>query len=204
LLALVAVALLVPGAVEGKKRKKNKQRSPTELLNLFVGPSYSQWLRGAISYIATDEEIEAYLQITEDGAAEAFIEEFWRRRDPRPETAANPVRELFDERSAEADKLYSEAAIPGRSTDRGAVFIVYGEPSQTHYDIASSTREPIPGRNTDISVETWTYDKDVEEGLDGRRPEKIYRFARDGEVTKFYVGKPGTRIQRPTRLPNER
>jgi len=202
-LALAGLVLIAPGDLAAKKKKRAK-RTQSELMNFFLSPANAQWLRGAISYLADPLEVEGYLVLQTDADAEVFIDSFWRQRDPHPDTAANPVRDLFDERSAEADKLYSEAATPGHATDRGTIYVVYGPPERTQYDISSDGKQRRPGRSNDLSVETWEYDRDAEPGLDGSQPEKKYRFAKSGEVTTFFVARPGSEIQDRTRPPRNR
>lgn len=154
------------------------EREDFELINPLLGPELSQWLVGPVAWIAEEEEIEAYLRLTSDEAAEAFIEDFWERRDPYPLRPDNPARELFQERRQEAGSLYAEAGTPGWKTDRGRVYVVYGEPEEVDYEVAQDPEDPL--------IEVWIYGKKAEKGLDGERPDRRYRFIKRGEETRFY------------------
>jgi len=172
-------------------------RKAADLTNPFLGPEHSSWLVGPISRIATPEEVQAYLALTDDAQASQFIEQFWAQRDPNPDRTGNPLREAFDERSAEADRLFTEAGYRGRRTDRGTIFVVYGPPSKTDFEI-SPARGAAP-------VETWTYNPTTPAGLDGRKPAALYRFIKRGDLTVNYIPgqtDPRLRHQQPV-LPPE-
>lgn len=178
LAACLGLLLGVVLAACGPLAADEPKREDFELINPLLGPELSQWLVGPIAWIAEPKEIEAYLQLTSDGAAESFVEEFWDQRDPYPRRPDNPARELYQERLEEAESLYAEAGMPGWKTDRGRVFVVYGEPEEVDYEVAPDPEDPL--------IEVWIYEKKAEEGLDGERPERRYRFIKRGEVTEFY------------------
>jgi GWxTD domain-containing protein len=173
--ALPALALLLLAACAASPPA---MRGPEDLTNPFLGPEYSQWLVGPVALLASPEEREAYLAQRDDAAAARFIEGFWQRRDPRPAEPGNPLRALFESRAAEADRRFSEAGYLGRRTDRGTVFVVYGEPADTRFDVGQYVEEP--------PHEVWVYGDAAATGLDGRRPMASYRFARRGDLTVFY------------------
>ena len=150
-----------------------------DLTNPFLGPEQSGWLIGPVARIATPAEIQAYLALTDNAQADAFIEQFWAKRDPNPQVPGNAILENFQERSAEADRLYSEAGFRGRRTDRGAVFILYGAPAEVDFEIAPSRGE--------APIEAWKYAPDAPAGLDGRKPSPLYRFIKRGDLTVTYV-----------------
>lgn len=161
-------------------------RSATALVNFQLGPEYSHWLVGPVARMATPQEVQAYLGLTDDFAAVDFMEGFWARRDPDPEERGNPVRRAFEERAADADRMYSEAGILGRRTARGTILVLYGEPAAVEYEIAPEGGEPII---------VWRYSSDTPPGLDGRSPDRFYWFRKVGELTGFYQRGP----QRPVR-----
>jgi GWxTD domain-containing protein len=185
-MGLVVCALAAPAlAQKGADREA--------LLQPFLDGELTQWLVGAIGRMADKGEIEEYMGLVDNDEAELFIERFWSRRDATPDTELNEMRVLFDQRSAEADRLYSEAAYAGRRTDRGMTFVLYGEPEKVEYEQFLNVDEP--------DVELWYYSKKAEKGLDGRRPERRYRFARRGDLTTFYRARdpddPRNRLGRP-------
>jgi GWxTD domain-containing protein len=193
LLALTACAL-VGCASAGPQ--PGSPRALVELTNPALGPDYTSWLVGAVSRLATPEEIASYLALTDDRAAEEFIRAFWERRDPSPDRPDNAVQDAFERRSAEADRQFTEAGIPGRRTARGEVWVLYGRP--TGHDYQVSPREGGP------PIELWVYDKNAPAGLDGRRPASYYRFIKRGDLTVIYVpGLPEDRLPARPRPPRD-
>jgi GWxTD domain-containing protein len=172
-------------------------RKAADLTHPFLGPEHSSWLIGPIARIATREEIDAFLALQDDAQARQFIEEFWAKRDPNPDRPGNPLREAFDERSTEADRLFTEAGYRGRRTDRGSVFVVYGPPSKTDFEIS-----PARGQSP---IEAWTYNATSPAGLDGRKPASLYRFIKRGDLTVMYIsGQSDSRLrQQQQMLPPE-
>lgn len=162
-------------------------RSAADLTNPFLGPERSSWLIGPVARIATREEIDAFLALRDDAQAEAFIDRFWESRDATPDEPGNPLRQAFDERAAEADRLYSEAGYRGRRTDRGTIHVLYGPPSKTDFEVSPLPRGP--------AIELWTYTSGSPAGLDGKRPAPAYRFIKRGDLTVFYVPRQDPRLR---------
>lgn len=179
----LALGVLAAGTATAKRPKKQRVE---ELMNPLLSPQHALWLAGPISWMATEAEIEGYSRLTDDAAAESFIEEFWRRRDPEPRYPRNPARELFEQRAAEADRLFAEAGLPGRRTDRGTVYILHGPPEEEDFQISQHPDDP--------PILVWTYPSGAPKGLDGEPPERFYRFIKRGELTAFYT--PNTRPPR--------
>lgn len=176
-LGAAVVPAVVPGAVPAARADQPKKER-FELVNPLLNPKLSQWLVGPIAWIATEKEIEEYLLLTSNEAAEEFIEEFWARRDPVPQRPDNPARREFEKRKEDAASRYAEGELPGWKTPRGQVFVVYGEPEEVDYEVAPDPQDPL--------VEVWIYGKKAEKGLDGEKPKRQYRFIKRGEVTEFY------------------
>ena len=164
---LLLLAFVTTGAVAQKQNKYDR----LDLTNLLLGPDYSQWLVGPVARIATEAERREYLSFANDSDAETFIATFWSRR--------TEIKKTFDRRAEEADKRYTEGTFVGSRTDRGTVFILYGEPETSEYEEHRNIDDP--------DVERWTYLKSADKGLDGDKPRRQYRFAREGELTEFFV-----------------
>jgi len=162
-----------------------------DLINPALGPDNSSWLVGAISELATPEEVRSYLALKDDAAAQDFVRQFWERRNPTPgRPGGNPLLRAFEERAAAADHLYSESGYLGRRTARGTIFVLYGPPKKQEFD--------VPPRKGASAVEVWTYDKNTPSGLNGRRPEPRYQFIRRGDLTVPYIPGHEPRLPLPT------
>ena len=107
---------------------KGKLKSDRKLMKELETP-YKKWLQEDVLYIITDEEKKAFLQLSTNEEREQFIEQFWLRRDPTPDTVENEYKEEHYRRIAYANEHYA-SGIPGWKTDRGRVYIVYGPPDK--------------------------------------------------------------------------
>src|SRR5215204_4003817 len=122
--------------------------------------AYKDWLDKDVTYIITDEERKAFKKLATDDERERFIEEFWRRRDPDPDTDENEFKEEYYERIAYANEHFS-SGIPGWKTDRGRMYIVFGPPDQkeSHPSGGSYDRPYYEGGGTTSTYpfEIWWY-----------------------------------------------
>lgn len=92
-----------------------------------VSADKAAWAKGPVQYLMTKEEQTAWQALAADADVDAFITAFWARRDPTPGTAANEMRDEFERRVAAADQKFAGRA-RGSLTDRGRVFIMFGNP----------------------------------------------------------------------------
>jgi GWxTD domain-containing protein len=91
-----------------------------------LDPENKDWL-DRVRYIITKDEQHAFLDLpTEE--KEEFKEEFWRRRDPDPDTEENEFKLEYENRLEQADELFVSEGKPGWLTDRGRIFILFGPP----------------------------------------------------------------------------
>lgn len=106
------------------------QKGPQETFTEEIAELYEH----VISHIAMATEVKEYKVLSLVGK-QRFLEDFWLRRDPTPETpdpGDNEFRKLHIYRFTLANELYSRSMISqddGWSTDRGRVSILYGQPS---------------------------------------------------------------------------
>ena len=80
-----------------------------------------------VRYIITREERKAFLRLP-PSERKAFIEEFWKRRDPDPETEKNEYKDEFFKRIEEAKHLFGGTS--GWLQDRGRIYVLFGPPHQ--------------------------------------------------------------------------
>src|ERR1700684_3488672 len=106
------------------KGKKNLKKLEKELAT-----PYKKWLEEEVPYIISDEERSAFLQLQTNEEREQFIEGFWQRRDPTPDTVENEFKEEHYRRIAYANERFA-SGVPGWSTDRGRIYIIWGPPDE--------------------------------------------------------------------------
>lgn len=93
-----------------------------------VTDPYAEWAEGPVKFLMTVDEARQWKTLHSNAEAQAFIDLFWARRDPTPDTARNEFREEFDRRVALADKQFTGAAARGALSDPGRALILLGPP----------------------------------------------------------------------------
>ena len=186
LLAAIALVLASSVPVAAAKDKKTRKPRTEDIINVFLGLARSQWLVGPAYYIASEEERASFLKLTSDTEAEAFIKEFWKRRDPEPDMFGNPVLDRFERRAEAADIRYRERAVLGSRTDRGAIFVLFGEPDLIQFDGGTRAREP--------DLEIWSYSDGSSEGFGRLTPQRRYFFAEVDGKTVLYRPRANRKI----------
>ena len=81
-------------------------------------------------YIATSEEIEKYKKLSNLEGKRTFMNEFWKRRDDNPSTPENEFFKEYLNRIEIANQRYGAMGRTGWKTDRGRVYLLYGEPTE--------------------------------------------------------------------------
>jgi len=119
-----------------------------------------RWVDEDVQYIITGEERAAWKRLKTDEEREQFIEQFWLRRDPTPDTIDNEYKDEQYERIAYANEHFA-SGIPGWKSDRGRIYIMYGKPDQIESHPSGGTYDrPIEeggGTTSTFPFETWRY-----------------------------------------------
>ena len=139
-----------------------------------------------------DAERETFLKLSTNEERENFIENFWLRRDPTPDTPENEFKEEHFRRIAYANEHYASGE-PGWKTDRGRIYIIWGKPDDidAHPSGGSYNRTPEEGGGSTSTYpfETWTYN---------------YLETIGNNVKLEFVDKSGTNEYRLTTDPGEK
>jgi GWxTD domain-containing protein len=121
---------------------------------------YAKWVNEDVRWIITDEELAAFKSLNNDEERDQFIENFWLRRNPNPDSPENEYREEHYARIAYANEHYA-AGKPGWRTDRGHIYIAYGKPdSIDSHPSGGSYERPIEeggGNTSTFPFEIWHY-----------------------------------------------
>ncbi len=125
-----------------------------------LSSTYKKWLNQDVVYIITPEEKAAFKQLSNDEERDQFIEQFWLRRDPTPDTPDNEYKEEHYRRIAYANEHFA-AGIPGWKTDRGRIYITWGAPDQIEAHPTGGTYDRPQseggGTTTTYPYEDWRY-----------------------------------------------
>lgn len=138
-----------------EQQKKNAKRFKQE-----VSDTYKKWLDNDVRWIITDEERAAFKSLSNDVERDNFIEAFWLRRDPTPDTVENEFKEEHYRRIEYANEHFA-SGIPGWKTDRGRMYIVFGPPDSIDSHPSGGTyqrpEEEGGGETSTYPFETWRY-----------------------------------------------
>ena len=138
--------------------KQKKQNSKS--LKIELSKTYKKWLDEDVRWIITDEEQKAFKLLSNDEERDQFIEAFWQRRDPTPDTIENEFKEEHYRRMAYANEHYA-AGIPGWKSDRGRIYIMYGPADEIEsHPSGGSYERPMEeggGETSTFPFEDWRY-----------------------------------------------
>src|SRR5271170_429207 len=149
-------------AVDPLKRPPTKEQKKQQKKNLNVelSKTYKKWLNEDVVWIITDEERAAFKQLSNDEERDNFIEAFWQRRDPTPDTEENEYKEEHYRRIAYANEHFA-AGIPGWKSDRGRIYIMYGPADEIDsHPSGGSYERPMEeggGETSTFPFEDWRY-----------------------------------------------
>ncbi len=144
-----------------KRPRSDKERVQAQkAVRQELKGAYKSWLDQDVAYIISDEERKAFRNLSNDEERDAFIEQFWLRRNPNPDSPDNEFREEHYRRIAYANEHYA-AGKPGWKTDRGHIYIAFGAPdSIDSHPSGGSYERPIDeggGETSTFPFEVWHY-----------------------------------------------
>ena len=152
---------------------------------------YQEFLNMTL-YIMHGKEKDAFLQLNNNRERDAFIEMFWRLRDPTKGTPENEYKDGHIERFLYANKYFRRGSPrEGWMTDMGRFYIILGEPI---------SKDRYPAQKEMYPIEIWSYYGDVEKGLPshfnllffqrgGVGEYKLYDPVSDGPAALMIYGK---------------
>ena len=164
LISVLLVAAILPAAAQKKnepkkpepKKQENSRSRDQELGNRAL----RKWLDEDVAYVISDEEKAAFKALKTDEEREQFIEQFWLRRDPTPDTIENEFKEEHYSRIAYANERFASGK-PGWKTDRGRIYVLYGKPDEIESHPSGGTYdrpfEDGGGTTSTFPFEIWRY-----------------------------------------------
>jgi len=150
-----------PGQNPLDRKLSSKERFKQQKeLHQELSETYKKWLNEDVRWIITPEEKKAFLSLSNDEERDAFIEQFWRRRNPDPDSPDNTFRDEYYRRIAYANEHFA-AGEPGWMTDRGMIYIKFGAPDSIDSHPSGGLYErPIEeggGETSTFPFEDWHY-----------------------------------------------
>ena len=141
--------------ISEKRKKQNAKSFKNEL-----STEDKHWLNEDVRWIISDEERKAFMQLSNEEERDKFIEAFWDRRNPNPDSEDNEFKDEHYRRIEYANEHFA-AGVQGWRTDRGRIYIVFGpadevesHPSGGQYE---RPMEEGGGETSTYPFEDWRY-----------------------------------------------
>jgi GWxTD domain-containing protein len=138
----------------------NEKREQQKALKAELKGVYKKWVDEDVRWIITDQELQAFKSLSNDEERDQFIENFWLRRNPNPDSPENEYREEHYARIAYANDHFA-AGKPGWRTDRGHIYIAYGKADDIDsHPSGGSYERPMEeggGNTSTFPFEIWHY-----------------------------------------------
>jgi len=144
-----------------KRQRSDKERYRAQkALRQELKGTYKTWLGQEVTYIISDDERKAFLTLSNDEERDSFIEAFWQRRNPNPDSPENEFREEHYRRIQYANDHFA-AGKPGWRTDRGHIYISFGKPddieSHPSGGMYQRPQDEGGGSTSTFPFEIWHY-----------------------------------------------
>jgi GWxTD domain-containing protein len=148
-----------PDPLKRRLTDKEQLQQRKNLKQELKGP-YKKWVDEDVRWIITDQELQAFKSLSNDEERDQFIEQFWLRRNPNPDSPENEFREQHYQRIAYANEHFA-AGKPGWRTDRGHIYISFGKPdSIDSHPSGGNYERPMEeggGNTSTFPFEIWHY-----------------------------------------------
>jgi GWxTD domain-containing protein len=144
-----------------KRERSDKEKfAAQKAVRQELKGAYKTWLNQDVVWIISDDEAKSFKTLSNDEERDAFIEQFWLRRNPNPDSPDNEFREEHYRRIAYANEHFA-AGKPGWKTDRGHIYISFGKPdSIDSHPSGGSYERPMEeggGETSTFPFEVWHY-----------------------------------------------
>lgn len=150
------------------------RKEQAKALQKEIGKTYKKWLDEDVRWIISDEERQAFSKMSNDEERDNFIEQFWFRRDPTPDTVENEFKEEHYRRIAYANEHFA-AGKAGWRTDRGRIYVVFGPADEIDsHPSGGMYQRPMEeggGSTSTFPFEIWRYR--YLEGLEGTQKQEV-------------------------------
>jgi GWxTD domain-containing protein len=141
--------------ISEKRKKQNAKSFKHELSD-----EDKHWLNEDVRWIISDEERKAFMQLSNEEERDKFIEAFWDRRNPNPDSEDNEFKDEHYRRIEYANEHFA-AGVQGWRTDRGRIYIVFGPADEVESHPSGGQYErPIEeggGETSTYPFEDWRY-----------------------------------------------
>jgi GWxTD domain-containing protein len=164
LLLYLLYGVAVPAQTQASRENEVHGRSPSHVARQgrYDGArvtAYEKWANEDVRWIITPEERAAFFSLLTVGQKEQFIEQFWARRDPTPDTLENEFKDEHYRRIAYTNEHFGAGNTQGWESDRGRAYIVLGPSDEIESHSASTepTESERGGAAPSFPYQIWRY-----------------------------------------------
>ena len=108
--------------IKGEKKSSKKSKKTRKAQLAALPEKYALWL-ASVDMIISKEERDSFLDLEKDYQRDAFVERFWKARDPYPTTVTNEFRQRYEEATKVVMERYGDF-----DSDRSKVYLVNEPP----------------------------------------------------------------------------
>ncbi len=194
--SFVYLIILLIGITPSLSRQRDNQASRSSEGKKSY---YEQWLNRDVVYIITPEEAAVFRKLSTEEERDAFIEQFWERRNPHTGSSTNDFKIEHYRRIQYANDRFT-SGYDGWKTDRGRIYIMYGEPYHIEDHPGGRYDRPMHeggGTTSAFPFQIWRYrylpgiGTDVEIEFVDTTETGDYRIARDADEKDALLTMPG-------------
>ncbi len=121
------------------------------------GNKYEDWLKKEVKLIISSEGEKKFKALKTDKEKDKFIELFWAKRDPSPQTKENEFKEEWHKRLEYVNKNFNYGPQRGINSDMGKVYMLLGPPTQSKGLAGGRRGSSIGGSQMEVPPQTWVY-----------------------------------------------
>ena len=105
----------------------------------------------SIHHIASEKDLTMYKSLGSQNAKMKFLQAFWKKRDPTPDTPLNErLRDHLMRMKYSDDTFTAQPGNLGSDTDKGRIYVKYGPPNERDYTTSAAVGK---------AIDTWIYEK---------------------------------------------
>ena len=105
----------------------------------------------SIHHIASERDLTMYESLASKNAKMKFLQAFWKKLDPTPDTPLNErLRDHLMRMKYSDDTFTAQPGNLGSDTDKGRIYVKYGPPNERDYTTSASVGK---------AIDTWIYEK---------------------------------------------
>src|SRR5690348_11116407 len=164
LLLCLLCGLALPAQTQASRESPVHGRSPVRIARQIkhdgaTDAAFQKWVDEDVRWIITPGERATFSTLLRAEQKEQFIEQFWVRRDPTPNTLENEFKDEHYRRIAYANVHFGAGSTPGWESDRGRAYIAYGPPDEieNHYASAAANQSGSGGESAGSPYQVWRY-----------------------------------------------